>query len=139
MKLISNILMVILSFIFIIEYEGYNWNPCSGDICLAVGCSALDGCRRDATQDFCKDEKCVTDILDQKGTDHLTGIWKVEWFGNYSQSPVVQNYIPIRSYKIKEGDYISGFIVPSKGVPTLYKDDNIIDRIINDTYERMGK
>ena len=97
-------LLLFLSTIYVVEYEGHYWNTCSGGTCLTIHCgNDLRGCYQDPTVDFCADHECVKKILDQHGTEYLKGIWRVNWVsdGDIPWADI-KRLEPVRSYDVKE-------------------------------------
>ncbi|MCE5265678.1 MAG: hypothetical protein LLG97_19390 [Deltaproteobacteria bacterium] len=107
MKNTISILLLVFSMFYLVEYEAYQWDPCTLDAqtgignCLAINCPP-GGCVVEATQDICADIACVRNILDKKGVEHLKGVWKVRWLGT-GDSPVVlvDRMKPVATYDLR--------------------------------------
>ena len=93
----THIILAILAAFFVVEYEGYNWQPCSDGVCYAINCP-LGGCYQEGSRDICPDEKCVIKILEKRGEDHLRGIWKVLWLGEKNHT--IERMKPVKTYSI---------------------------------------
>ena len=93
--------ILILFAIFIIEYEGYTWDPCSYDgksgigVCLAIACP-WDGCRIPREVTICTDEDCVKAKLKQRGLQHLSGVYGVDL-----ETKFIRKYDVVPSYDIR--------------------------------------
>ena len=113
--------------VYVIEYESYKWNPCSGSVCLAINCP-VDGCHVDGKYIICKNESCVTNILDQNGEEHLVGIWAIDYKNKTSQKVEYK-----KSYKLEsriEKPYPSNLsLYGTAGTVVTIKD---ADRLIMD-------
>jgi hypothetical protein len=93
-----------LADIYVIEYESYKWNPCSGNACLAIMCPP-DGCHADGKYIVCKDELCVTNILDKNGEEHLSGIWRIDYRNKTSEKLKYQKKYKLESSLSSETQY----------------------------------
>ena len=72
-----------LTVLFIVEYEGHEWNPCSFDeygngACLAIYCPG-GTCNVDKAVYFHETLEGATNTVNAKGTDRLLGVWRVGW------------------------------------------------------------
>ena len=74
---------IVLSFMtifFLVEYESYTWNPCNGDACLAIICYGPGGmCETPGASFFVKTMGEVREIVDRNGTEHLGGMYRIEY------------------------------------------------------------
>jgi len=64
----------VVGVIFVMEYNGYYWDPCDGNHCFAI-----DGYEVDDKTVFCDSLQCVEDNLEKTGTEHLDKIYKIEY------------------------------------------------------------
>ena len=64
--------------IFIVQYDGYYFDPCSGDICLAI-----DGYNVAPQTIFCDSIECVEETLNKNGITHLNGVYEMIYFDRY--------------------------------------------------------
>ena len=88
--------LLLIIFVFLIQYESHYWYPCSGSTCYAVHCSDIRGCFVEGDSVFCADEACVTDLLEKRGTEHLGGIWKID-----PETKSVKEYKPVKKYQVE--------------------------------------
>ena len=86
MKILMAFLLV--GVIFVIEYDGYYFNPCNG----SGNCFAIDGYEVAGDKVFCDSLECVENKLYETGIDHINKIYRIE----YSESDAT-----IRKVKIK--------------------------------------
>ena len=88
------LLVALMGAFYVLSYDKYYFNPCSGNICLAIS-----GYDVDAKDIICDSLKCVEGILNsQGGTDHLRYIHKIE----YSQFDGVKPSVRIEEVKTKK-------------------------------------
>ena len=72
MKLLLSFLLV--GSIFFVQYEGYYFNPCSGDVCLAI-----EGYNVAPKTHFCASVECIEDVLAKKGVEYLEGVFQLDF------------------------------------------------------------
>jgi hypothetical protein len=66
--------LFLIGTIFIIQYKGYYFDPCDGDMCLAI-----EGHDVAAETFFCDDVECVESILNKQGVEHLLGVFRLNY------------------------------------------------------------
>jgi hypothetical protein len=64
---------------FVIQFSGYYWDPCTSD----GNCYAVNGYEVPVQTEFCQDVGCVNKILNERGIEHLDGVYQVS-FDKYS-------------------------------------------------------
>lgn len=92
-------LLIFLTF-FIVEYEGYNWNPCSGDWCLLVNCPG-GTCRVDGEIYFVNTIQEAQEILNKNGIEYLHKVYRVDW-EPLTQHAKVFELTVVPSYSIQD-------------------------------------
>jgi phosphoribosylaminoimidazole (AIR) synthetase len=79
-KIISAIFLI--GTIFIINYKGYDVDPCSYSGTDGVGtCFAIMPYSVKAKSIFCDNIDCVEKTINETGLDYITGIYKID-YGN---------------------------------------------------------
>jgi hypothetical protein len=73
---------------YIVEYEGYDWNPCSGNFCFSVYCGPFGLCHVGGETSIFLNQIQVKEIIDQRGIEHLKNIYQVE-LQNYDPTKVI--------------------------------------------------
>jgi len=97
--------MIILTVFFLVEYESYTWNPCTGNTCLSICCGedCMGPCTSPAYQFFVKTLGEVRELIKKNGTDHLVGMYQI----NYNVTSKAVNVIELKlipDFEIKEKD-----------------------------------
>ncbi len=89
------LLVALIGTFYVLSYEGHYFDPCrDGRICLAI-----NGYNVQARDVICDSLKCVEDTLNRPyGTEHLNGVYKIEYFRIGDVQPSVQ----IEEVKIKK-------------------------------------
>lgn len=100
MKYIKMTMLVVTVF-FLVEYEGYEWNPCDDGNCLAIYCGPSGMCSTPATQYIVKTLGEVREIVDKNGTEHLSGMYRIEWNSDQKQATVTLLKL-VPSYAIED-------------------------------------
>ncbi len=86
------VLMIFMVF-YLIQYEGYYFNPCSGNICFAI--SGYDVAPETI---YCPTKDCVRESLKKKGKQHLGGIYEILFYPGavemikFKQLKIVESY-----------------------------------------------
>ncbi len=101
-KLIASIISIFGLF-FMIEYEGYDWNPCSpGGSCLAIYCGPSGMCHTDGEVRIYTNKKDVMELFNKRGAFHLKGIYRVEWPDNDPLKIVITKLKLVPSFELTE-------------------------------------
>ncbi len=96
-------LLLLFGIFFMIEYEGYDWNPCSPEgNCLAIYCGPSGLCHTDGEIRICTDEECIMETFNKRGEAHLKGIYRVEWPDDDPTKVKVIKLRLIPSFELKE-------------------------------------
>ena len=85
---------------FLVEYEAYEWNPCSNGTCLSIDCGG-PLCKSPPKQFFVKTIEEVRQLVDRNGTDHLGGMYHIEWDGETKSAAVIELKL-VPSFEIKQ-------------------------------------
>lgn len=85
---------------FLVEYEAYEWNPCSGGNCLAIYCGEDGMCDTPAKQFFVKTLDEVREIIDRNGTDHLLGMYRIDYDRKAQKADVIELKL-VPSFEVK--------------------------------------
>ncbi len=94
------------STIYVVEYEGYSWDPCSYEAngmsrCFAVLCPT-SGCRVSAETHFVNSLKAVEELIEKRGVEHLVIMYRVEWDGERSKITPLELKPTVRIVEKKE-------------------------------------
>ena len=73
MKIIT--LLTIFGTIFILNYEGWYWDPCDGH----GHCFAIDGHHVPEKTVFCDSLSCVEETLDKTGANNLESAYRIDY------------------------------------------------------------
>lgn len=92
--------MMVITF-YVVQYEEYTWSPCKDGFCYSIACPP-GGCATKAERIICAEMACVEEIVNKNGTDHLIGIWKVEWITGMESSHTIKKLGVVQAYKIAE-------------------------------------
>jgi hypothetical protein len=76
-NLMAAFLSVFIVF-FIVDYSSYTWDPCTNGNCLTIYCPGGE-CEVPAQNFIVKTLGEVKEIVNNNGTEHLKGIYKVEY------------------------------------------------------------
>ena len=84
--------IIILTVFFLVEYKSYTWNPCSGNTCLAICCGedCTGPCTSPAHQFFVKTLGEVRELIKNNGTEHLSGMYRIEYDQNLKAAYVIE-------------------------------------------------
>ena len=102
-KLILSV-FCLFSFFYLLRYEGYYFDPCTRQPGGGISCLAINGYKVAPNEVICPTLTCARKHLDEKGINHLEGVWVIEilWFGN---SPMIQQIKKLKivpSYDLEE-------------------------------------
>jgi len=93
---------MLITIFFLVEYESYTWNPCSGDMCLAINCPG-GLCESPSQQFFVKTLEEVKTIVDRNGTEHLKGMYRIEYDSINKKATVIElKLVPSFEVEVKD-------------------------------------
>ena len=104
--------------VYIVEYEGYTWNPCSGNMCLAIYCTGPGGnCTVPAVEYYCQSLAQLEKIIKKNGTEHIRGLWRLTWNGNEKGGKVKKlKIVPTVKIELESEDIVMRFDVGDEGL-----------------------
>ena len=101
MKNLVVLMLCLFSVFYLLRYEGYYYDPCPrpGGVCFSI-----PGYQVSPNEVICPTLECAKKHLDEKGTNHLEGIWRIEifWYGNTPTIPRIKKLKVVPSYDLEE-------------------------------------
>lgn len=101
MKICGTILFCLYAMFFMVEYEGYTWNPCSGNTCISINCGPTGLCSVAGETRLLATEDQVRKLIEGRGMAHLNGIYQIFWPDNDPTNVTVKKLKLVPSFEIK--------------------------------------
>jgi len=95
-------IIVLFSLFYMVEYEGYDWNPCIGNHCLAIYCGPSGLCHVNGETSIFLNQTQVREMIDRRGITHLKNIYQIEWQDNDPTKVTVKKLKLVPSFVIRE-------------------------------------
>ncbi len=104
MKKLVVLIFCLFSVFYLLRYAGYYFDPCTKQSGEGMFCLAINGYQVAPNEVICPTVQCVRKHLDEKGTNHLEGVWLVEilWFGNSPMIHQIKKLKIVPSYNVEE-------------------------------------